>query len=57
VKTLLRAGADADHTDNGGRSARDYAKFDGPQSTILAAINQLAKSKSSRAADTYGPSF
>jgi ankyrin repeat protein len=58
MRVLLEAGADPDHYDNSGRSARDYARL-GPDSTnLLALIERSEKPESERAgAGTYGPSF
>ena len=58
LRVLLRAGADPDRRDNSGRSARDYAAFDGPSNIILNEINRLADpTKRERPAQVYGPSL
>ena len=59
IRILLNAGADPDRADNSGRSARDYAALDGPGSSMLAEIEDSAKSKDQRAGSkpVYGPSF
>jgi ankyrin repeat protein len=59
LRVLLNAGADPDRMDNSGRSARDYAKLDGPDNPVLDEINRLAKPDSERKkpAQVYGPSF
>jgi len=59
MRVLLQAGANPDRTDNSGRSARDYAKLDGAQSTVLAEIERSAtKTGASEAsAEVYGPSL
>ncbi len=54
VRTLLKAGANPDRSDNSGRSARDYAQLMGPQSPVMAALDEARENKS-RAAKTYGP--
>lgn len=55
MRILLRAGADPDRSDNSGRSARDYARLEGPG--LLSEIEKNAKSKKERAGGVYGPSF
>jgi ankyrin repeat protein len=58
MRLLLRAGADPDRADNSGRTARDYAKLDGPNSQLLAEIKANEKPAGEReGARTYGPSF
>jgi ankyrin repeat protein len=59
MRVLLQAGADPDRADNSGRSARDYAGFEGPGSVTLSEIERSAKSRKERAAasQVYGPSF
>ena len=58
MRLLLRAGADPDRSDNSGRTARDYAELDGPNSQLLAEIEENARPTSEReGASTYGPSF
>jgi ankyrin repeat protein len=58
VRMLLAAGADADRTDNSGRTARDYAKLDGPGSPVLEAIEAGDRNKKAKKpAQTYGPTF
>lgn len=59
MRALLQAGADPDRSDNSGRSARDYAEFEGPNSVTVAEIERSAKSRKERAAasQVYGPSF
>ena len=58
MRVLLGAGADADRTDNSGRSARDYARLDGRGSKTLAEIERSAKATAGDAeAEVYGPSF
>lgn len=56
MRALLRGGADPDRTDNSGRSARDYARLDGPGSTALAEIERSAQPGGRRSnAPVYGP--
>ena len=57
MHTLLTAGANPDRADNSGRSARDYAALDGPDSPMLAEIRTNARPASNGAAGghTYGP--
>ncbi|BBC71998.1 conserved hypothetical protein [Altererythrobacter sp. B11] len=60
MRVLLKAGADPERVDNSGRSARDYARLDGPSSQALGEIERNAQSEKDRAkADgpVYGPSF
>jgi len=59
MRVLLKAGADPDRTDNSGRSARDYAETDGPDSVTLAEIERSTTPAAARAAtgQVYGPTF
>lgn len=58
MKVLLQSGADPDRADNSGRTARDYAKLDGDNTALLAAIDQYAKKGGSKSAKpVYGPVF
>lgn len=58
MRVLLEAGADPDRTDNSGRSARDYAAYDGAGSSTLAEIARSEKdSVGQGAGPIYGPSF
>ncbi len=58
MRLLLKAGADPDRTDNSGRTARDYAKLDGPNSQLLSEIETNQKPTGEReGARSYGPSF
>jgi ankyrin repeat protein len=58
LRVLLAAGADPDRSDNSGRTARDYARLDGPASTTLAEIDKHDKDKAARKpSGTYGPTF
>jgi ankyrin repeat protein len=58
MRLLLKAGADPDRTDNSGRTARDYAKLDGPNSQLLSEIEANQKPAGEReGARSYGPSF
>ena len=59
MRVLLGAGADADRTDNSGRSARDYAELEGRDSLVLAEITRNDEKGGQRRADAsvYGPSF
>jgi len=58
IRLLLRAGANPDRADSSGRSARDYARLEGPNSTLLAEIAKNEKAASEREGSaTYGPSF
>jgi ankyrin repeat protein len=57
MRVLLTAGANPDRPDATGRTARDYAKLEGPQSLTLAEITRSAQSTSqgSASAAVYGP--
>lgn len=57
MRALLKAGADPDRADSSGRSARDYAAFDGKDSPLVAAINADARkaTSTSGARAAYGP--
>lgn len=55
MRILLAAGANPDRADNSGRSARDYARLEGPN--MLGEIEKNAKPKSQQAGGVYGPSF
>lgn len=55
VRTLLNAGANPDRSDNSGRTARDYAKLFGPQSAIVAELDEAQAKRKERAAKSYGP--
>ena len=56
MRALLKAGADPDRTDNSGRSARDYAGFEGPESPLTAEIKADARTGAgAHAQGTYGP--
>jgi ankyrin repeat protein len=58
LRILLAAGADPDRSDNSGRTARDYAKLDGPASAALDEIVKHDKDKKARKpGETYGPTF
>lgn len=57
IRVLLAAGADPDHTDNSGRSARDYAKLDGEQSAVMTEIAKSAKGNRGASGGSYGPSL
>lgn len=60
MRLLLRAGADPDRSDNSGRSARDYARLEGPQSSLMAEIDRSTEGAGERraaAGDVYGPSL
>ena len=58
VRVLLEKGANPDHNDNSGRSARDYAMLMGSNSQILDAIDKSDEDREAQpAAQTYGPSF
>ncbi|HSG35228.1 MAG TPA: ankyrin repeat domain-containing protein [Sphingomonadaceae bacterium] len=58
MRVLLKAGADPDRTDNSGRTARDYALLDGPNSQLVAEIEQNQKPENEReGANSYGPTF
>ena len=56
ARVLLQAGANPDRPDNSGRSARDYAKADGPSNLVGQEIDN-AKTVKARGAKTYGPSL
>lgn len=55
VRVLLAAGANPERSDNSGRNARDYAALMGPQSPIIAVLDEAAEQRKARAAKTYGP--
>ncbi len=57
MRALLKAGADPDRADNSGRSARDYAAFDGKESPLVAEIKADTRTGGSGAsgAHSYGP--
>ena len=55
VRTLLAAGANPDRSDNSGRTARDYAELIGPQSGIMAVLDEARADRKARAAKSYGP--
>jgi len=58
MRALLKAGADPDRADNSGRSARDYALYDGEKSQLVNEIENNQKPVEEReGARTYGPSF
>jgi len=59
MRVLLEAGANPDRTDNSGRSARDYAMLDGPQSSVMTEIERSAKTEggSRGSGEVYGPSL
>lgn len=56
MRVLLLAGANPDRTDNSGRSARDYATLDGPNSVLT---SEIARNAKGGAGDkpSYGPSL
>ena len=56
ARVLLQAGANPDRPDNSGRSARDYAKADGPSNSVGQEIDN-AKTVKARGAKTDGPSL
>jgi ankyrin repeat protein len=56
MRVLLLAGASPDRTDNSGRSARDYAALDGPNSVLTSEIERNAKGGSGNK-PSYGPSL
>ena len=58
MRVLLAGGADPDHADSSGRTARDYARLDGG-GQVLQTLDTHARPKGQRAAPakTYGPSF
>jgi ankyrin repeat protein len=56
MRVLLAAGANPDRADASGRTARDYAQLDGPQSVTLAEIARSAKrTDRGSASAVYGP--
>lgn len=57
MRSLLKAGADPDRADSSGRSARDYAGFDGAQSPLVAEIKADARTggAGAHAQGSYGP--
>ncbi len=57
MRSLLKAGADPDRADSSGRSARDYAGFDGKDSPLVAEIKADARTGGAGAhgQGTYGP--
>jgi ankyrin repeat protein len=57
VRALLKAGADPDRADNSGRTARDYARVERAQSTIVAELESNTKQAKARGGDAYGPSL
>lgn len=60
MRVLLEAGANPDRRDNSGRSAREYAKMDGPGNSALAEIARSTQDDAGDAAAgavTYGPSL
>lgn len=59
MRVLLAAGASPDRVDNSGRSARDYAQYDGRNSPTLAEIERSEKADSAQHGQgaVYGPSF
>ena len=58
MRVLLTAGADPDRADNSGRSARDYALYEGQDSAAMTTIVKYAKpKKKDGAAKVFGPSF
>lgn len=57
VRVLVKAGADANRADSSGRSAADYARLLGPDSSIASEIDAAAKNAARRKQGTYGPSF
>lgn len=58
MRVLLKGGADPDRADSSGRSARDYALYDGPNSQLVSEIEKNQKPANQReGAATYGPSF
>lgn len=57
IRILLAAGADPNHSDNSGRTARDYAKLEGADSQVLAEIDKNDKAKKRKAGQTYGPTL
>lgn len=59
VRVLLAAGADPGRADSSGRSAADYARLEGSQSTIAMELERgIAAARARRAeGGTYGPSL
>jgi ankyrin repeat protein len=59
MRILLHAGANPDRRDNSGRSARDYALLDGPNSALVSEIQNNAKKPAQQqsAKPSYGPTF
>lgn len=59
MRVLLKAGADPDRADNSGRSARDYARSDGANSSTLAEIESSNSPVGARngPGKVYGPSL
>ncbi len=60
MRVLLEAGANPDHSDNSGRSARDYARLEGPNAPVLVEIERRSDADGSRqaaSAEVYGPSL
>lgn len=58
MRVLLKAGANPDRADNSGRTARDYAEADGPNSALMTEIDTYAKTKDDdKARPSYGPSL
>lgn len=58
MRVLLKAGANPDRADNSGRSARDYAKLQGANSSTLAEIEARTKPAASEDdGPVYGPTF
>ncbi|WP_327194525.1 ankyrin repeat domain-containing protein [Novosphingobium beihaiensis] len=56
MKVLLEAGANPDVADNSGRSARDYAKLEGENNSLLTTIDTYAKKGASKSSKpVYGP--
>jgi ankyrin repeat protein len=57
VRVLLKAGANPDRADNSGRSARDYAQFDGRSNPVLTEIENASKAKAATAGRVFGPTI
>jgi len=58
MRVLLKGGADPERADSSGRSARDYAMFDGANSTLVQEIEKNQKPKGEREGSVrYGPGF
>jgi ankyrin repeat protein len=55
IRLLLKHGADADRTDNSGRSARDYAQLLSKSSGVVEAIDQAETERGESTPKTYGP--